>query len=128
MRVLANYGHRANGDSYNVTFESTGDQKMENAEQIIDELFRLAKEAVQRQLDKDFEFPPKDEVIVPEPKKIINGNGKPRIKDPSSPISPKQRSLIIRLAKEKGEYIKEVDRLTKQAASNVIEKLMSVGV
>ena len=125
MRILANYGHRANGDSYNVTFESTGDQKMENAEQIIDELFRLAREAVSRQIDKDLEFPPQ-EITIPKPMRNGNGNGKPQIKEPGAPISPKQKSLIIRLAKQKGEFIKDVDRLTKQDASNLIKELMVV--
>ena len=50
MRILANYGYKANGDMYSVTFETMGDVPAAQASQTVDELFRLAKEAVQRQL------------------------------------------------------------------------------
>ncbi|MFH1287990.1 MAG: hypothetical protein ABII25_04760 [bacterium] len=50
MRILANYGYRDNGESYSVTFETTGDVQMGRAPETVDELFRLAKEAIQRQV------------------------------------------------------------------------------
>ena len=40
MRILANYGRRNNGDSYNVTFEQMGDVPMESAEETIDFNFK----------------------------------------------------------------------------------------
>mgnify|MGYP001587444153 CR=1 FL=1 len=51
MRILANYGYKANGDMYSVTFETMGDVPSTQAPQAVDELFRLAKEAVQRQIN-----------------------------------------------------------------------------
>ena len=51
MRILANYGYKTNGDTYTVTFETIGDVSAAQAPQTVDELFRLAKEAVQRQLN-----------------------------------------------------------------------------
>ena len=50
MRILANYGYKANGDMYSVTFETVGDVPTNQAPQAVDDLFRLAKEAIQRQL------------------------------------------------------------------------------
>ena len=50
MRILANFGSKTNGDMYSVTFETMGDVPTDQAPQAVDELFRLAKEAVQRQL------------------------------------------------------------------------------
>ena len=94
MRILANFGNRSNGSSYNVTFEQMGDVPMERAEETIDLLFKLAREAVQRQIDGDLEFPPKDEITIPKPRSNNNGNGKHQIKEPGSPISSKQKSLL----------------------------------
>lgn len=124
MRILANYGHKTNGSSYNVTFESMGDQKMENAKQLVDELFRLAREAVQRQIDGDLEFPPKEEITIPQPRR--NGNGKPQVRDPESPATSKQLSLIYRLAKEHNRFIQDVNELSKGKASELISELMAV--
>lgn len=50
MRILANYGYKNNGDSYSVTFETTGDVPIEKASSTVDDLFKLAKEAIQRQI------------------------------------------------------------------------------
>lgn len=52
MRILANYGYKNNGDSYSVTFETTGDVPMEMAPDVVDDLFRQAKEAIQRQVQQ----------------------------------------------------------------------------
>ena len=71
MRILANYGYKDNGSSYSVTFETVGDVPMEQADSTVDELFRMAKSAIQRQilnLSNDHE-----EAVVPQPKR--NGNG-----------------------------------------------------
>jgi len=43
MRILANYGYKDNGDTYSVTFETVGDVAKENADAVVDELFRMAK-------------------------------------------------------------------------------------
>lgn len=138
MRILANYGYKNNGDTYSVTFETMGDVPKEQAESTVDELFRLAKSAIQRQLsgvERDpLEFPPKEEVPIPQPKK--NGNGsagfttshKPQIKDPEAPATGKQKSLIIRLAKERGQFIDNLNSFTMQEASEKIDELMSVAV
>ena len=89
MRILANYGYKNNGDTYSVTFETMGDVPKEQADTVVDGLFRLAKAAIQRQLNAEadpFEFPPaspgqgagKEEVVV------IPRRLPPRSKNPSS--------------------------------------------
>ena len=159
MRILANYGYKANGDTYSVTFETIGDVPREHADATVDELFRMAKAAIQRQLNPEadpLEFPPKEEVVVPQPKKNGNGNSKPegnglasdkpegnglasfgqshsqshkpQLKDPDAPATKKQKSLIIRLAKERGQFIENLNSLTMQEASQTIDELMSVAV
>jgi hypothetical protein len=130
MRILANYGYRANGDTYSVTFETVGDVPKDKADTTVDELFRLAKAAIQRQLDgtesDPLEFPPKEEVTIPQPKRNGNSNGKPQIKDPDAPATKKQKNLIIRLAKERGQFIENLNSLTMQEASETIDELMAV--
>ena len=128
MRILANYGYKTNGETYSVTFETVGDVAKENADSVVDELFRMAKAAIQRQLNPQtdpLEFPPQEEEI-PQPKRNGNSNGKPQLKDPSAPATRKQKSLIARLAKEKGRFIEGLNSLTMQEASEVIDELMAV--
>ena len=127
MRILANYGHKTNGDSFNVTFETTGDVPMEKSEETIDMLFKRAREAVQRQIDigEGIEALPSDEVTIPKPK-TNNGNGSLKVKDPGSPLTGKQKSLIYRLAKEHNRFIENVDDLSKGEASELIGELMAV--
>jgi len=127
MRILANYGYKNNGDTYSVTFETVGDVPKEQADSVVDELFQMAKRAIERQLNPEadpLEFPPKEEVTVPQPKK--NGNGKPQLKDPDAPATKKQKSLIIRLAKERGQFIEGLNNLTMQEASEKIDELIAV--
>ena len=129
MRILANYGYRNNGDSYSVTFETMGDVPRENADRVVDELFSMAKTAIQRQINPvadPLEFPPKEEVVVPKPKKNGNGNGKPQIKDPDAPATKKQKGLIVRLAKEKGQFVNGLNSLTMAEASEKIDELIAV--
>ncbi|MEW6008212.1 MAG: hypothetical protein AB1629_01070 [Candidatus Omnitrophota bacterium] len=137
MRILANYGYKNNGDTYSVTFETVGDVPKDKADTVVDELFALAKAAIQRQLNPDadpLEFPPKEEVTVPQPtrheqsRREKNGNGKPQLKDPDAPATGKQKSLIIRLAKERGQFIEGLNNLTMQEASEKIDELMAVAV
>jgi hypothetical protein len=117
MRILANYGSRENGSSYNVTFETTGDVKMEQAEETVDELFRLAREAVQRQMEgKDLEFPPKDDRVTI-PRVASNGNG--------AQATQKQRAFLRKLNAGERKGV-DVDSLTKQEASSLISELMEV--
>jgi len=117
MRILANYGSRENGSSYNVTFETTGDVKMEQAEETVDELFRLAREAVQRQMEeRDLEFPPKEDRVTI-PRVASNGNG--------SKATDKQRAFLRKLKAEERKGI-EIETLTKQEASALISELMEV--
>ncbi len=125
MRILANYGYKTNGDSYSVTFETVGDVPKEQSDAVVDELFALAKGAIDRQIHPHT----KEEVVVPELKKTNgngNGNGKLVIKDPTAPISQKQKSFIIRLAKEKGDFIEGLNEMNMGEASAVIENLMAV--
>lgn len=129
MRILANYGYKTNGDTYSVTFETVGDVPKEKADTVVDELFALAKAAIQRQLNPEadpLEFPPKEEVTVPQPKN--NNNGKPQLKDHDAPATGKQKSLIIRLAKERGQFIEGLNNLTMREASEKIDELMAVAV
>ena len=113
MRILANYGCKADGESYSVTFETMGDVDKGKAEATIDELFRLAKEAVKRQIEGQ----------APGPKKETSQE--PPQKNSDVPASKKQVSLIIRLAKGKGRFVENPGALNMAEASQVIEELMA---
>lgn len=145
MRILANYGYKTNGDSYSVTFETIGDVPAAHAPQTVDELFRLAKEAVQRQLAGAGTLAapqPPTPVTVPQPvsgqgdspKAVTqtppaqtNGHGKrPQIKDPHLPATPPQLGLLKKLAKEKGRRFDDLTDLTKGEASEKIGELMAL--
>ena len=135
MRILANYGYKNNGDNYSVTFETMGDVPRDLADSVVDDLFRMAKAAIQRQVNPEVkvEEPKKESITIPEPRKTNgngngNGNGKHHIKDPSAPVSPKQKSLIIKLAKERGRFIDGIADMTMADASKVIEELLAVSV
>ena len=104
MRILANYGYKSNGDSYSVTMESQGDIPIGQADLAADELFGLAKQAIQRQLNSQ-----------PKPEKCCNCN---------APVTPRQKYLIIKLARERGQFI-DLEGMTVHAASDLIERLMS---
>ena len=128
MRILANYTHKTNGDSYSVSMETLGDCPKEQVDAITDELFQMAKSAIQRQINPEIRLEDsshKEGVTIPEPKQA---NGKPAMKDPGAPISAKQKSLIIKLAKEKGEFIKGLGEMNMGDASHVIEELLAVTV
>ena len=139
MRILANYGYKNNGDSYSVTFETMGDVPKDQADGVVDELFSMAKRAIERQVNPsgNQDVSHKDGVVIPEPKKNGNGNGKhtngngngngkPHPKDPEAPISVKQRSLIIKLAKERGQFIEGLSEMNMTEASDVIGELLAV--
>jgi hypothetical protein len=139
MRILANYGYKNNGDSYSVTFETMGDCPKDQADAVVDELFSMAKRAVERQINGTTteSTPHKEDVVIPEPKKNGNGmngngkhngngNGKPQPKNPGAPISAKQKQLIIKLAKERGQFIENLNEMNMAEASGVIEELMAV--
>ena len=116
MRILANYGCKTNGESYSVTFETMGDVGREKAETTIDELFGLAKEAVKRQVEGK----------APEQKREASQDSQgPQQKNPDMLASKKQVSLIIKLAKEKGKFIKDPGSLTMAAARQTIEELIA---
>jgi len=117
MRILANYGHRTNGDSYSVTFETTGDVRPEQSEETVDELFRLAKQAVERQVnEKAMEFPPKEEKVVV-PRVASNGNG--------DHATDKQKAFLRKLQAETRKGV-DIETISKQDASQVIKELMEV--
>ena len=124
MRILANYGSRNNGSSYNVTFEQTGDVPMDRAEETIDLLFKLAREAVQRQIEGDLEFPPKEEITIPRPRSSNNGNSKSQLRNPEAPATKKQRRFLDKIAKEKGVFIEGLDSFTMAEASQRIKELI----
>jgi len=144
VRILANYGYKTNGESYMVSMETLGDCPKEQVDATVDELFRMARSAIQRQINPEIRLedsPHKEGVTIPEPKQVNgktgngngkhvngNGNGKPAMKDPKAPISAKQKSLIIKLAKEKGEFIKGLGGMNMGDASHVIEELLAVAV
>jgi len=131
VRILANYGYKNNGDSYSVTFEQVGDVPRDLADSVVDGLFAMAKAAIQRQVNPEVkvEEPKKETVTIPEPRKTNgNGNGKHQIKDPSAPVSPKQKSLIIKLAKERNRFIEGINGMNMADASKVIEELLAVEV
>jgi predicted RNase H-like HicB family nuclease len=113
MRILANYGCKTNGESYSVTFETMGDVGKEKVELTVDELFRLAKEAIKRQVNGSASGPKKE---IPQ---------EPQLKNPDAPATKKQVNLIIKLAKEKGQFIENPSALTVAEASRTIEELMA---
>lgn len=148
MRILANYGYKSNGDTYSVTFETMGDVEKEQANATVDELFRLARSAVQRQIHRPIvsdsspsapltvEKPKTEETRVDSEKNHNDGktenegnNGQkkpPTIKDPSLPASEKQMTLIKRLAREKRgkeEKLPKLTDLTMGQASAMIDHL-----
>ena len=144
MRILANYGYRSNGDSYSVTFETVGDVPREQANATVDELFRLAREAVKRQVNGAPQSHHPTGVTVPRPKgeaaaagnpnPDANGNesgnnggkNRPAIKDPSRPATPKQVALVKRLAREKGVRLPELTDLKMGEASAEIDALRAL--
>ena len=111
MRILANYGYKTNGESYSVTFETTGDVPLDKAPQTVDELFKLAKEAIQRQINSQ----QNNEILQPKQ----NSNGK-------TPATQKQISLIKKLAKRKNKKVNLPQNLTKRQASELIDYLQSL--
>ena len=132
MRILANFGYKANGDMYSVTFETVGDVPTAQAPQAVDELFRLAKEAVQRQLaGVKPSAQPATTVTVPQPVATppaapANGNGRrPQIKEPGLPATSKQLGLIRKLARLKGRHFEDFTDMTKGEASATIDELMA---
>ncbi len=114
MRILANYGCKADGESYSVTFETMGDVGKEKVEATIDELFGLAKEAVKRQIEGKTPGPTKETPQESQPK------------NSELPATKKQVNLIIKLAKEKGRFVENPGSLTMTEASQTIEELMAV--
>lgn len=128
MRILANYGYKNNGDTYSVTFETIGDVSKEHADSVVDELFAMAKTAIQRQINpienNSSEFPSREETSIPQLKK--DDNNRMHLKDPDAPATRKQKNLIIRLAKEKGQFIDNLDNFTMKEASKTIDELMTV--
>lgn len=146
MRILANYGYKTNGDTYSVTFETIGDVSAAQAPQTVDELFRLAKEAVQRQVTGAVSGashqPASQPTVVgipqpvadrierplPPPRPVThNGQGKkPQIKDPTLPASPKQIGLLKRLARLKGRQTENLTDLTMGEASTKIDELTAI--
>ena len=135
MRIVANYGYKTNGDSFSVTFETMGDVPAEKAAATVDELFRLAKEAVQRQvLVSDLPDPAPVSVPVPKLAAPHNSNGRlpagrqgrPSPKDPTLPASDKQLRLIRQLAQQKGAWLEGLEDLTMGEASEKIDELLAV--
>ena len=76
MRILANYGYKTNGDTYSVTFETIGDVPSAQSLQTVDDLFRLAKDAVKRQhAYHDAPTQPQPAAVtIPQPVSHANGS------------------------------------------------------
>ena len=102
MKITANYAYRNNCDSYSVTMD-LGDVPMGQADITVDDLLTLGREAIQRQLDAQ--------------PKVGNCNC-------NAPITPRQKHLIIKLARERGQFI-ELEGMTVHQASDLIERLMA---
>ena len=86
MRILANYGCRLNGENFSVTMESYGDVERGQAGPVVDNLFELAKAAVQKQIDG--KTTSVKTAATTQPRKSNGGTGK------DSPATEKQISLI----------------------------------
>lgn len=107
MRILANYSYKSGDANYCVTFETMGDVPRGQADLAADELFGLAKEAIARQLNTQ-----------PKLEKCCNC---------AAPITARQKHLIIKLARERGQFI-DLEGMTVHAASDLIERLMANAV
>jgi hypothetical protein len=136
MRILANFGYKNNGDSYSVTFETVGDVPKDKADATVDELFRMARQAIERQVspeERHEDITAVEDAAGQGQGKKDKGNGsgprdtgnKPRIKEPNAPATKKQKGLIMRLAREKDQFIDGIEALTMQEASTVIDQLMA---
>jgi hypothetical protein len=138
MRILANFGYKNNGDSYSVTFETVGDVPKDKADATVDELFRMARQAIERQVSPEEGH--EDITVVEDTAgqgqgqgKKVKGTGsgprdtggKPRIKEPNAPATKKQKGLIMRLAREKDQSIDGIEAFTMQEASTMIDQLMA---
>ena len=118
MRILANYGYKTNGETYSVTFETMGDVDQNQAPKVVDELFKLAKEAIQRQINPQ---PQEDEEIlkVKQESNNYNNNG-------NYPATRKQLYLIKTLARKKHKKVNLPQSITKRQASELIDYLQSL--
>ena len=140
MRILANYSCRNNGgENFQVTFETSGDTPVEQANAVVDDLFALAKAAIQRQINPAAQPVATPEgVTIPQPVKSNNGNGngngkytngngngKPHPKESEAPISAKQQSLLLKLSKEKGQRIEGLHAMSMSSASEKIKELLA---
>jgi len=114
MRILANYGYKTNGETYSVTFETMGDVDQNQAPKVVDELFKLAKEAIQRQINPQ---PQEDEEILKVKQETNNGN---------YPATRKQLYLIKTLARKKHKKVNLPQSITKRQASELIDYLQSL--
>ena len=113
-----------------------GDVAKEQADGVVDELFSMAKRAILRQVNPTVhqDAAHKDDVVIPEPRKLTNGNGNGAHANgngngkayPDAAISAKQKSLIIKLAKERGQYIENLDQMGMAKASELIKDLLAV--
>ena len=101
----------------------------------MDELFRLAREAVKRQLvgtGVTTSPQPAATVTVPQPVPTppaapANGSGrKPKIKDPGLPATSKQIGLLKKLAQQKGRRLDDFTDLSMGEASAKIGELMAI--
>jgi len=117
MRILANYGCRTNGDSYSVTFETMGDVPQDQASKVVDDLFALAKEAVQRQIEGNSYTDDEDTH-----NNNGNGNGR-RVMNPEAEPTEAQLNYIEKLAKKAGRKINLAKITTRGEASEIIEEL-----
>ena len=114
MRILANYSLKHNEEAFSVTFETLGDVPREKAPLTADELFTMAREAVQRQLEG-----PQRSKAGPEP-----ARGPIRFKDPDLPATKRQKALICRLYHNRGRKVAEnIHSLTMAQASEIIGRM-----
>jgi len=117
MRILANYGYKNCAESYSVTFEQIGDCPKEQADAAVDELFSLAKRAIERQVHGAG----------------TNGNGHKKngyglkfaFKNPDAPCTSRQKQMIVFLCIERNKFIGGLDHMTMKEASDIIVELLS---
>ena len=117
MRILTNRTMKNNGDSYSVTLEAT-EVSLEQVDQIVDDLFVRAQEAIERQINgKNLEFPPREEVTIPKVASSYNGNG--------NGATDKQKAFLKKLHADKRKGV-NIDSISKYEASQLIKELMEV--
>ncbi|MDD5773242.1 MAG: hypothetical protein PHX78_07235 [bacterium] len=112
MKFTASYGLKNNDENYFVSLETENDMEIKNAPETIDELFELAKKAVQRQTEG-----------TPLSKAEENDNGDEG--KPEGKITPKQTKFIYTLLRNNKKIFGDdaTDYLRKEFKVKLVKEI-----